>query len=47
MLITPGEPAMATVLDYVEVKGHTSLLIIALSFLLVLIIDRVRRPEWN
>jgi hypothetical protein len=47
MLITSGEPTMATVLEYVEVKGHTSLLIIALSFLLVLIIDRVRRPEWN
>lgn len=47
MLIVPGDPVMATVLDYVEVKGHTLLLIIALAFLLVLIIDRVRRPEWN
>jgi hypothetical protein len=47
MLILPGEPAMATVLDYVEVKGHMLLLIIALAFLLVLIIDRVRRPEWR
>jgi hypothetical protein len=41
--IFPEESEMGTVLEYVEVKGHILLLIIALMLLLTLIFVRIRR----
>jgi hypothetical protein len=41
--ILPGTPEMGTVLEYVEIKGHTLLLIIALMLLLTLIFVRIRK----
>lgn len=41
--ILPGIPEMGTVLEYVEVKGHFLLLIIALMLILALIFTRIRR----
>jgi hypothetical protein len=41
--ISPDESEMGTVLEYVEVKGHILLLIIALMLLLTLIFVRIRR----
>ena len=41
--ISPDESEMGTILEYVEVKGHTLLLIIALMLLLTLIFARIRK----
>lgn len=43
IMILPDSPEMATVLEYVEVKGHVLLLLTALLLLLTLIISRLRR----
>ena len=41
--ISPDESEMGTVLEYVEVKGHTFLLIIALMLLLTMVFVRIRK----
>ncbi|MEA2076906.1 MAG: cytochrome c biogenesis protein ResB [Candidatus Marinimicrobia bacterium] len=43
IMIIPDEPEMATVLEYVEVKGHIYLLIFAILTLVALILIRIRR----
>ena len=41
--ISPDESEMGTVLEYVEIKGHTFLLIIALMLLLTMVFVRIRK----
>ena len=41
--VLPGTPDMATVLEYVEVKGHIVLLLISIAYILLLIITRMRK----
>jgi ResB-like family len=41
--VLPGISDMATVLEYVEVKGHIALLLISIAYILLLIFTRMRK----